>query len=177
MLKRFFLKENILLIISLTVIFIFATSCEDDPIAPQEEHVKAIGMVFYTSGIEVARIEKGVTSDTLIAPLNGLSDRIYVKLIDEDGDELLPSSSETETLNWEVENSSIAVVWQPEGEEGSFQFFLEGYQLSETEVELFVMHGDHSDFRSGKIPLKVENQSVNMDLRFNVRANGNILHE
>lgn len=176
---KFFIKKKVILILSLITILLFTASCEEDPIAPQEEHLKAIGMVFYTSGIEVARIIKGVTSDTLTAPTGGLSDHIDIKFIDEEEKEFSPLSTATQTLAWEFENNSIADVWQHEGEEGSFEFHLKGLETGETNVEFFVMHNDHSDYRSGKIPVKVKNESgttgVPIGLELSDEASGNLL--
>ncbi len=153
----FFLQKKIFAAVILLLIFFSITSCQEDPIAPQDEHIKAIGMVFYSSGIEVARIEKGITEDTLYAPLGGNSDHLDVKFIGEDGVEFDPPTDATQTLSWEFENNAMCDVWQHEGEEGSFEFHLQGLQVGNTNVEFFAMHNDHSDYRSGKIPVVVEN--------------------
>ena len=156
--RNLFLLKRIVLLFSLLTILAFTTACEDDPVAPQEEHLEAIGMVFYDSGIEVARIIRGVTSDTLKAPLGGLSEHYDIKFIDESENEFDPPSTETQTLAWEFEDVSIADIWQHEGEEGSFAFHLQGLLVGETNIEFFVMHNDHNDYRSGKIPVKVINE-------------------
>jgi hypothetical protein len=156
--KKLFLNEKIILLFTLIAIVSFTGACSEDPIAPQEEHVKAIGMVFYSSGIEVARISKGVTEDTLKVPLGGLSDHFDIKLIGEDEKEFDPPSTDSQYLSWEFGDPLVADIWQHEGEEGSFAFHLKGLQSGETSVEFFVMHNDHSDFRSGKIPVKIESQ-------------------
>jgi len=156
--KNLFLLRRIVLLFSLFTIFTFTTACEDDPIAPQEEHLEAIGMVFYDSGIEVARIIRGVTADTLKAPLGGLSEHYEIKFIDENENEFDPPSTEYQTLAWEFEDATIANIWQHEGEEGSFALHLQGLLVGETNIEFFVMHNDHNDYRSGKIPVKVINE-------------------
>jgi hypothetical protein len=154
--KMKLLKWKFVLSIILIAITILNTSCEDDPVVPQEEHLKAIGMVFYTSGIEVARILRGETTDTLTAPVGGLSDHFDIKFIDENEEEIDPPSTETQTLAWEYDDNSIADIMQHEGEEGSFEFHIEGLKVGETNIEFFVMHNDHHDFRSGKIPVRIE---------------------
>ncbi len=155
--NKLFLKEKSILFILLIAISIFTTSCEDDPVIPQEEHLKAIGMVFYTSGIEVARVLRGVTTDTLTAPVNGLSDHLNIKFINEEEKEINPPSTETQTLAWEIGDNLIAGIKQHDGEEGSFEFHVKGLKVGETSIEFFVMHNDHHDFRSGKIPVRIEN--------------------
>lgn len=177
--KNLFINEKIILLLILIAIVLFTNACSEDPIAPQEEHVKAIGMVFYSSGIEVARISKGVTEDTLKVPLGGLSDHLDMKFIGEDEKEFDPPSIETQVLSWEFGNPSLADIWQHEGEEGSFSFHLKGLQTGNTDVEFFVMHNDHNDFRSGKIPVKIVNEegsySTPIGFELSDENTGNIL--
>ena len=155
--KRNLYGEKIAILLSLIFVLLISTSCSEDPIAPQEEHIQAKGMVFYSSGIEVARIETGETNDTLTAPAGGLSDHIEIKFIGEDGLEFSVSEDAPQSLAWEFVNPSIADIWQHEGEEGAFEFHLEGLLVGETSVEFFAMHNDHSDYRSGSIPVKITN--------------------
>lgn len=176
---KYFIRKKIVLLISFLTLIIFTISCEEDPIAPQEEHLKAIGMVFYSSGIEVARIVKGITDDTLSVTTDGLSDHLDIKFIDEEENEVPPPSTETQTLAWEFEDNSIADIWQHEGEEGYFAFHLQGLQAGETNIEFFVMHNDHSDFRSGNIPIKViddsETTGIPIGLELSDETSNNIL--
>lgn len=151
---KFNLGRKLLLSLSIVILTVFSIGCEDDPVAPQEEHLKAIGMVFYSSGIEVARILRGETTDTLFAPLDSLSDHLDVKFFDEN-ENIVESPTEHQELNWVFDDPTISDIWQHPGEEGAFEFHLEGLKVGETEIEFFVMHNDHSDYRSGKIPVKV----------------------
>jgi hypothetical protein len=174
-----FLRTKFVLI-NLLILLFFTTACEEDPIAPQDEHIDAIGMVFYSSGIEVARILKGVTEDTLYAPLGGLSDHLDIKFLSEDGLEFdPPATAETQSLDWEFDDNSICDIWQHEGEEGYFAFHLQGLKVGNTEVEFFAMHNDHSDYRSGKIQVKVESQEstygIPIGLELEDEESGNIL--
>ena len=152
---KFNLGRKLLIFLSIFALTIFNTACEDDPVAPQEEHLKAVGMVFYTSGIEVARILRGETTDTLFAPLNNLSDHLDVKFFDED-EKIINPPTEHQTLSWEIVDPTIVDIWQHDGHEGAFEFHTEGLKIGETEIEFFVMHNDHSDYRSGKIPVRVK---------------------
>ena len=136
---------------------VILVSCDDDdPIAPEEEHFEAEGMVFYDSGIEIARIHKGVTTDTLKAPEGEMSGHIDIKFIDHDDNIIDPPSDEGQTLTWAIDDETVAGIWQHEGEEGHFEFHLQGLEEGETMIEFFVTHGDHNDYRSGKIPVKIE---------------------
>ncbi len=151
------MKKVILLLSIVFTQFLF-TAC-DDNISPTGEHIEAVGMAFYSSGVKVAEILRGETSDTLFAPVGGLGDHIKIKFIDENGNEFSVEEDAEQTLAWEFGNSNIASIWQHEGEEGSFEFHLQGLLVGTTTIEFFAMHNDHSDYRSGNIPIKIINES------------------
>lgn len=157
------MKYNILLKLFLLLFLSFAIiSCdEDDPLTSEEDHLEAIGMVLYDSGIEVARILRGVTSDTLIASEGGLSGHLNIKFIDEDENIIDPPDLDNHYLSWEIDNPDIADIWQHEGEEGGFEIHLEGLKEGNTFIEFFVMHEEHSDYRSGKFPIRIEHGDEN----------------
>lgn len=144
------------IVLFFSILSIFISCKEEDPITPQEEHFEAIGMVFYDSGIEVARILRGVTSDTLVAPEGGLSGHLDIKFINEDEKIIAPPDDEDKKLAWVIDDNTIADIFQHEGEEGSFEFHLEGLKIGNTKIEFFVNHEDHMDYRSGKIPVRIE---------------------
>lgn len=147
-----------LLYILITISFI--AGCEDnDPLTPEEEHLDAIGMVLFDSGIEFARILRGVTEDTLIISEGGMTSHLDVKFIDDNENIIDAPDTEHHTLSWEFENPEIADIWQHEGEEGSFEIHLQGLKEGETKIEFFVMHEGHADYRSGEIPIKVTHAS------------------
>jgi hypothetical protein len=137
---------------------LFYSGCsEDDPLPPAEEHFEAIGVYLTASGIEIVSILRGVTDDTLTVPDGALGDGIDVKFYNENEQIINPPTGE-QTLAFEIEDTSIVSVFQHPGEEGGFEFHLRGKQTGTTHIELFVMHEGHSDFRSGKIPVRVEDQ-------------------
>lgn len=150
--------KQLSLIVLLIISVIFISCDEDDPVSPEEDHFEAIGTVFYESGIEIARILRGVTEDTLKVSEGARSGHIEVKFIDEDENIVDPPSDEDQKLTWEFDDQTIAGVWQHEGEEGEFEFHLDGLEEGDTHVEFFITHGDHSDYRSGKIPVKVDHE-------------------
>ncbi len=151
--KNHILKNIFLFLVSITII----TGCsKDESLAPQEEHFEAIGMYFTSSGIKVASILRGETSDTLKAPLSALGDAIDIQFYDKNENLIEPPNVEHQKLAWEIENPTIVEFWQHPGEEGGFEFHLKGLELGITNIEFFIMHEEHADFRSGKIPVKVE---------------------
>ncbi|MDX1702450.1 MAG: hypothetical protein R3250_17610, partial [Melioribacteraceae bacterium] len=70
-----------------------------------------------------------------------------------------PPEGEEQILAWEFDDPEIAGIWQHEGEEGGFEIHLEGLSEGETHVEFFIMHEGHADYRSGKIPVRIEHSS------------------
>ncbi len=146
--------KYILYILSLALI-ITACSDDDDPLTESPDHFGAIGMQFSNSGIEVARIIRGETSDTLEAPLGELSDHFEIMFYNEEEQLVDPPEGGEHTLGWEVADETKLEVWQHEGEEGGFEFHLRGLAEGETTIEFFVVHEGHNDFRSNPIPVKI----------------------
>jgi hypothetical protein len=149
-----------ILIISLISIIFFSCNEEDAPLPAQEDHFEAEGIVFMESGIIIAEIFRGVTDDTLFAPKGGLSSHTNIKFYDANKQIINPPDVSKQTLAWEFVNNTIASVWQHPGEEGSFEFHLKGLAVGATQMEFFVMHEGHADFRSGKITVVVKDDSA-----------------
>jgi hypothetical protein len=147
---------NLTIIVGLLSIILISCSKEENPLPPQEEHFEAEGMVFLQSGIMVASIFRGVTTDTLIAPEGGRSDHFDVKFYDENQNVIDPPSSSDQTLDWEIENENLLTVWQHPGEEGGYEFHLDGLAEGTTHIEFFIVHEGHNDYRSGLVPVRVE---------------------
>ncbi|MCP5063069.1 MAG: hypothetical protein GY936_11490 [Ignavibacteriae bacterium] len=144
------------LLIILTIILIPLISCdEEDPVSPTEEHFEAEGVVLRTSGIKIAEIYRGETADTLSATVSEVGDHITVSFYDSDKNEINAPNEENDKLAWEIGDETILKVGQHEGEEGGFEFHLEGLKEGISSIELFIVHHEHNDFRSGKIPVKV----------------------
>lgn len=150
------LKKRFLVFALLIFTLISFTACDknDDPVTSQEDHFEAIGMMFRTSGIEVASILRGVTTDTLKGPEGAIGDALDITFFDENENEIAPPSNPA--LSWEIDDPSIFEIWQHPGEEGGFEFHVKGLKEGESHIEFFIMHEGHSDFRSGKIPVKIE---------------------
>lgn len=140
----------------LLIILLFSFGCSDDPVSTQEEHFEAEGVVFLQSGIKIAEIFRGVTSDTLFAPVDSMSAGIDVKFYNSNQEIIEPPDDPDLTFAWEIDNALILDVWQHPGEEGGFEFHLEGLSADTTFIEFFILHEGHADFRSGKIPVVVQ---------------------
>jgi hypothetical protein len=156
-------KFNNLLILIILISFssvLFFRCNEEEVTTPPGEHFEAEGMVFLQSGITVASIFRGVTTDTLIAPEGGRSDHFDVKFYDENQNVINPPSDPDHMLAWEIENDNLVAVYQHPGEEGGYEFHLDGLAEGNTHIEFFIVHEGHNDFRSGLIPVKVEHDTT-----------------
>ncbi len=151
-LRKFFILVSILALV------LFSAGCddEDNPVENHEHHFDAEGIFFESSGIVLAEIFQGSTTDTLYAEAGELSSHIEVMFYDKDKNELEPPTDEDKSFSWEIADTNIVTLWQHEGEEGSFEFHLNGKTAGTTTAEFFILHGSHSDFRSGEITIKVQ---------------------
>lgn len=131
-------------------------SCSDDPVTPQEDHFEAEGMVFYQSGIKIAEIFRGLTQDTLSIDVGEEGPYTDIKFYNSNKQEIDPPDYKKQPLAWEFADTTLANIEQHAGEEGSYEFHLVGKVAGITNVEFFIMHEGHADFRSGKIPVKVQ---------------------
>ncbi len=146
------IRITFIIILSFTLI-----SCsKDEPLSPSEEHFEAEGMVFYESGIKIAEIFRGVTQDTFFVPLGGLTAHIEIKFLNPERKEINPPDYKKKPLSWTIADTSIVGIKQHPGEEGCYEFHLEGKKSGTTLIEFFVLHEGHPDYRSGKIPVKVQ---------------------
>ncbi len=156
----FSFQKNIRRVLFFCFILTFSVtlfSCKDDPLEPDMDHFEAEGVVFYQSGIKVAEIFRGITQDTLFAVVGQITSHFEVKFYNANKQEMDPPDHIVQPFAWELQDTSIVGVWQHPGEEGSYEFHLEGKQLGLTQIEFFIMHEGHADFRSGKLPIKVTN--------------------
>jgi hypothetical protein len=140
----------------LIIITFHGCTKDDGPIAPPEEHFEAIGMYFTTSGIEVVSILRGVTTDTLKAPLGGIGAGIDVQFYDKNENIIDPPTNPDLTLAWKIDDTTVVSVWQHPGEEGGYEFHLRGLKEGTTHIEFMILHDNHADYTSGKIPVIVE---------------------
>lgn len=143
-------------LITILALLIILNGCSDDPVSTQEEHFEAEGIIFLQSGIIIAEIFRGVTTDTLSAPLGDMTAGIDVKFYNSDKQQMDPPDNDENSFSWEIDHPAVVDVWQHPGEEGGFEFHLEGLSADTTFIEFFILHDGHADFRSGKIPVVVE---------------------
>lgn len=148
-----------LLSVLLSIIILHFNGCQkdDNPLAPEEDHFDAIGMLIYdASGKQVAKILRGVTSDTLNAESGKISDHFTVKFYNGEEKIVNPPASEHLKFTAKIDDETVAKFWQHPGEEGEFEFHIDGVKKGKTLIEFFIQHEGHNDFRTGKIPLQIK---------------------
>ncbi|MCX8056237.1 MAG: hypothetical protein N3F03_01335 [Ignavibacteria bacterium] len=144
---------KVILFFGLTVLII---SCsKDEPLSPAEDHFEAEGMVFYRSGNKIVEIFRGVTADTFFVPVNGSLNQIEAKFLNSERKVIDPPDYKKKPLGWSITDTSIVVVNQLASDAGKYTFHLQGKKAGVTQIEFFVLHEGHPDFRSGKIPVRV----------------------
>src|SRR5690606_37732087 len=90
-------------LITIFGLLITLNGCSADPVSTQEQHFEAEGIVFLQSGIIIAEIFRGVTSDTLYAPLGDMTAGIDVKFYNSNKQEMDPPDNEENTFSWEID--------------------------------------------------------------------------
>lgn len=154
--RKHFKKVFIAFFIAVISFTIISCSKDDDPLSPAENHFEAIGIAIYdASGKMIVKILRGETTDTLKAEVGRRSDHFSVKFYNEDEVLVNPPESEHHKFTAQIEDATIAKLWQHEGEEGGFEFHIDGLKTGITKIEFFIEHEGHADYRTGKIPLKI----------------------
>ncbi|MBD3225237.1 MAG: hypothetical protein GF313_10940 [Caldithrix sp.] len=151
------------LILSSIVASLILYSCSEstDPHSDDNEHARGIGIRITSSGQSVVEYEgDGTLTGALTVAEGDLSVPYMFMLIDEDGEAYTPEEDHHE-LRFEVADTTVTTVWQHEGEEGGFEFHLQGKNQGETTVVFSVYHEDHPDFVSRDIPAQVTAANAN----------------
>ncbi len=138
----------ILLIISLN-------ACKDEILHDHEDHFEAEGMVFYIGDRKILEIFRGVTQDTFFVPVGSTTSNITIKFLDSDRKVINPPDHKKKPMAYEIVDNSIVNIIQAPEKRGMYEFQFEGKKIGRTEVEFFIMHEGHPDFRSKRIPVKV----------------------
>jgi hypothetical protein len=140
-------------------ILLLTVSCsKDTETITQATHFEAIGTAITdASGAIKVKILRGVTTDTLFAPLGARSEAMFIKFYDNNENIIQPPTDKDKYLGYEIGDPSLAKVYQHEGEEGGYELHLDGLKEGKTTIQFFIMHNGHADYRSGLIPLVVKN--------------------
>lgn len=141
-------------LVLLLSLFLFSCSnpASDDD---HGEHARGIGIALVSSGQTIATYEEDdpVTGKITVS-VGTMTAGIDFLLIDEDGDRYTPDEG-TYALHFEFADTSIAGIWQHEGEESGFEFHVQGKTVGLTNLAFTIYHDDHPDFVSQPISVEV----------------------
>lgn len=167
---------NKLLFILVTLVIISCTK-ETNPTEPEQDHFKAYGLVIESSGVRILTYFNLFTKDTLFVPL-GITDHYEVKFLDKDSNLISPPEDKDKKFGWIISDTSMLEVYR-HGEE--WEFHLKGKKIGSTFIEFMVLHNDHPDFRTTKIPVVIKDISGQHGAPIGLRAyyedNGKLIAE
>lgn len=134
-------------------------SCKDDADDHDDDHFEPVEWLIQSNDVTIIQIKNGVITtefnSNFTLKIDELSEEFKVVFKDEDGD-IVEAHDDEYTLNWEIDETEIAELRFDAGKEGKFEFHLIGLSAGQTNLTLKVMHGDHNDLISPKIPIIVE---------------------
>jgi len=142
---------NILL---LSLFFVFFVSCSEQssPTESEEDHFKANGLIIESSGKRILTYFNLKTKDTLYVPI-GLTEHYEIKFLSADSTVIEPPSDDEKKLGWVISDTSMLEVYRHGGDE--WEFHLKGKKVGNTFIEFQVLHQQHPDFRTNKIPVVI----------------------
>lgn len=134
-------------------------SCEKDADDHDHDHFEPTEWSIKNNGVVYLEIINGEISSefnsSFLLGVNQLSEDYDILFRNEDGKIVEPDDDEY-SLSWEIDDPSIAEFRFESGKEGDFEFKLFGITNGTTNLTLKVMHGDHADIISPKIPIIVQ---------------------
>lgn len=154
--NRYGRVHSALAIMLLSVFAVTGCKSEDSVVNPPEDHFEAEGVVLESSGILIASIFRGVTTDTIKVPVGEYPDHIEVKFYNSSKNIIEPPTDPDKKLDYSIADTTVVTLWQHSDEIGGFEIHLRGKKPGVTTMELFVKHGEHSDFRSGNFIIRVD---------------------
>jgi hypothetical protein len=136
--------------------FAFISCSEDDPVSDQHDHAEAEGLVIKYSGNTIMRIFEGEFDDLYAKKITldeGSSmPALEVFFLDHDGDEFQTDDTD-KSLGWLIGDETVLKLI-PDSEQ-KWMFELEALKEGTTDLEIRILHNDHPDFKSPKIPVEV----------------------
>ncbi len=158
-------KNKYPFILALIILSMFISSCKENsnPTEPQTPHFEAEGLIIQdaTKKIIFAVFQGNILKDfggnklldTLIAPLNVLSDHYSVKFLDANKNIINPPTDNDHSFGYDITDKTMLQIIQDDPKD--YAFHLKGLKLGVTTIELRVNHNGHPDFKTPKIPVKV----------------------
>jgi hypothetical protein len=153
------LMKKMMIVAFFAVALLLLEGCkkEDSPITPVEEHFAAEGVYLSTSGIPVASIFRGVSTDTIKVPLGNSTDHMDLRFFDASRNVIEPPTDKNKKLSWSIADTSMVELWRHADEpDAEYEIHLRGKKAGMTTIEFFLVHEGHNDFRSGNIKVLVQ---------------------
>ncbi|MGQ9820094.1 MAG: hypothetical protein ACUVQ1_09275 [Candidatus Kapaibacteriales bacterium] len=143
------------LFILISILTIITSACSEKSTTEHSDHTEAIGMILYYNTSPFFKVVKGNidtnVSKELVFKLN-TSYLLEVKFIDEDGEEITPTE-EGKSLSWTLDDSNLVDIKVVPTEK--WKFSIMGLKIGTTNIQFFLNHYDHPDFRTPLLPLRV----------------------
>lgn len=139
----------------ISAILIFSSCDNSTGNDDDHEHSDPEGIRLILNGATVVEQlpDQDVTGEFELEP-GQETELITVYFLDHDGDEFQPDEEEY-SLSYMFDDEGIAKFEQHE-EDGKWRFHLHAEAEGITNMQILLMHGDHSDFTSEKIHVHVE---------------------
>ncbi|GAB1443478.1 hypothetical protein MASR2M39_23190 [Ignavibacteriales bacterium] len=151
------MKKMIFAALFAVVVLFQGCKKEDSPVTPVEEHFAAEGVYLSTSGIPVASIFRGISTDTLKVPFGASTDHMDVRFFDANRNVIEPPTDKAKKLSWSIADTSMVELWRhPDEPNAEYEIHLRGKKAGMTTIEFFLLHEGHNDFRSGNIKVLVQ---------------------
>lgn len=156
-------NKFILLFLLLSAALFNGCSDETNPVTPPEEHFEPEGWLIRDATLKpvlvvfqgvIQNTWNGTAVDTIFkAPLNALSDHYSVKFLNANKEIINQPSGTGYSLGVVITDTSVAGYVKDSPTDWAFH--LKGKKLSTTTVELQVVHSNHADVKTPKIPVVV----------------------
>lgn len=141
---------------------------ESNPITDQQPHFEPEGWLIRDATLKpilvvfqgvIQKTWNGESVDTVFkAPLNALSPHYSVRFLSASKEILNPPSGSEYSLGFLItDTSKLAAV---KDSPTDWAFHLKGKQIGQTTIELRLLHGNHADVITPKIPVKIEEDST-----------------
>jgi len=139
----------------LALLLILFAACNNPAEKETDEHAEGVGIALVASGQTLVSY---ANDDPLMGSLSAIvgqrTDHIDFYLIDEDGDRFTPDEDH-HSLQFEIDDETMISIFQHDGEEGGFEFHIDGLKAGQTTLTFTVYHEDHADFVSRPIPVNI----------------------
>ncbi len=159
-----------LFILSILILSLILNSCsEKEPTSPDKEHFKAYGFILESSGATQMKVFRGQIDPQfkqyIEVTAGAITDHLEIIFLDEEGKKLDPPKDSDYSFGWNIADTTIAKIHRHGVE---WEFHIVGIKPGETNIELLVLHNDHPDFRSPKIPIKVIASDISTPVSFKI---------